>query len=194
MDELPAAFKAAAAVLADRDRPPRARKGLSVRTAAAQFNLSSSAVQRAISSLQRPDPIPRSPGRPRSLTNEEDEALVAFVKWLHQGGFPATKSQLVAAANELRRRRDPGVNDLGRNWYNRWLIEHPEIQTSLAKVIEESRKSSEASRDENLMTLLTHSWLLKGKPTRRTTSTAGGNAEDQDQDTLESSRLPRQEA
>lgn len=120
MADFPPAFKAAAAVLADRDRPPRLRKAYSVRSAAAHFNASPAAVQRAISSLQRPDPIPRWPGRPWSLTNEEDEALVAYVMWLQRGGFPATKSQLVAAANDLRRRRDPAIASVSNNQVT-WL-------------------------------------------------------------------------
>ncbi|KAL7787860.1 hypothetical protein V8C37DRAFT_389295, partial [Trichoderma ceciliae] len=51
----------------------------SVRSAAVHFNASPSAVQRAISSLISPDPMPRWLGRPRALMNEEDEALVAYI-------------------------------------------------------------------------------------------------------------------
>jgi DDE superfamily endonuclease len=153
MDEIPAAFEAAAAILATRNRAQtRGQKPLSVRAAAVRFNASPSAVQRAISSLQSPDPIPRWPGRPRALTNEEDEALVAFVLWLQRGGFPATKSQLVGAANDLRRRRDPEIGDLGKMWYSRWLLDHPEVQKTHIKAIKKSRKSFEASNVENLMT------------------------------------------
>lgn len=86
MAEIPIAFKAAAAILADRDKPQTRNqhnnKRCSIRSAAAMFNTSYSAVQRALSSLQAPDPMPRWPGRPRSLTPDEDEALVAFVMWL----------------------------------------------------------------------------------------------------------------
>jgi hypothetical protein len=152
MPEFPPAFKAAAAILADRDRPPRLRKAFSVRSAAVHFNASPSAVQRAISSLMTPDPIPRWPGRPRALTNEEDEALVAYVMWLQRGGFPATKAQLVAAANDLRQRREPGTADLGKHWYSRWLLDHPDVRKSYVKAVDKSRKSFEASTVENLMT------------------------------------------
>ncbi|UKZ89691.1 uncharacterized protein TrAFT101_012021 [Trichoderma asperellum] len=154
MADFPPAFKAAAAVLSDRNRPPRVRKAYSVRSAAAQFNISPAAVQRAISSFQRADPLPtpRQPGRPRSLTNEEEEALIAYVKWLQRGGFPATKAHLVAAANDLRRRRDPEIADLGKNWYCQWLLEHPEVQKSYVKAVETASKSLEASNVENLMT------------------------------------------
>lgn len=131
MADLTPAFKAAAAVLTDRHLPQQGRKGLSVRNAAVQFKTSSSAVQRAISSLLKPDlRPPRWPGRPRSLTKEDDEALVAYVMLLQRGGFPATKSQLVNAANSLRRRRDPDIADLGRNWYARWRRDHPTLQGS----------------------------------------------------------------
>ncbi|PNP37032.1 hypothetical protein TGAMA5MH_11072 [Trichoderma gamsii] len=101
MDDFPAAFEAAAAILAEQNRPQtRGQRPLSVRAAAVRFSASPSAVQRAISSLQTPDPMPRSSGQQR-------------------GGFPATKSQLVGAANDLRRRRDPEIGDLGKMWYSR---------------------------------------------------------------------------
>ncbi|QYT04664.1 DDE-1 domain-containing protein [Trichoderma simmonsii] len=83
MEEFPPAFRAAAAILEDRDRPLRDRKALSIRSAAAQFKTSPSAVQRAISSLMKPAGSdyrdPRAIRRPRSLSNDEDEALVAYV-------------------------------------------------------------------------------------------------------------------
>ena len=72
--------------------------------------------------------------------------------WLQRGGFPATKPQLVAAANDLRRRRDPDARELGKNWYSQWLLDHPEVQKSYIKAIEKARKSFEASSVENLMT------------------------------------------
>jgi hypothetical protein len=159
MAEFPPAFQAAAAILADRDRPQRNRKALSMRSAAAQFNASPSAVQRAISSLMSPDPLPRWPGRPRALTDEEDEALVAYMMWLQRGGFPATKTQLEDAANSLRRRRDPQIADLSKMWYSRWLLDHPEVRKSYIKAIEKSRKSFEALNIENLITFFDN---LKG--------------------------------
>lgn len=36
--------------------------------------------------------------------------------------------QLVNAANDLRRRPDPEINNLGKMWYTRWLQDHPELQ------------------------------------------------------------------
>ncbi|EHK39755.1 hypothetical protein TRIATDRAFT_288479 [Trichoderma atroviride IMI 206040] len=152
VDEFPAAFKAAAAILADRDRAQiRGQKPLSIRNAAVKFNTSPSAVQRALSSLQKPDPIPRSPGRPRSLMNAEDEALVAFVMWFQRAGFQITKSQLVSAANDIRRRRDPEFEDVGKNWYCRWLQDHPEVQKSCFKPENKPGVSYEASSAEILL-------------------------------------------
>ncbi|KAK1236883.1 LOW QUALITY PROTEIN: hypothetical protein MKX08_007831 [Trichoderma sp. CBMAI-0020] len=97
MAEFPPAFKAGAAYLADRDRPPRHRKAYSIRGVAAQFNL-------------------------------------------------------IAAANDLQRRKDPIIADLGKNWYSQWLLDHPEVQKSYIKAVEKARKSFKASNVENLMT------------------------------------------
>ncbi|KAJ4052014.1 hypothetical protein NW756_001450 [Fusarium oxysporum] len=46
-------------------------------------------------------------GRLRLLTDEEEEAIVAFVIWMQKSGLPAFKYEVKDAANTLRRRRDP---------------------------------------------------------------------------------------
>ncbi|KAJ4076066.1 hypothetical protein NW760_015396 [Fusarium oxysporum] len=43
-------------------------------------------------------------GRPRLLTEEEEEAIVAFVIWMQRSGLPASKYEVEDAANTLRRR------------------------------------------------------------------------------------------
>ncbi|PTB68012.1 hypothetical protein BBK36DRAFT_18422 [Trichoderma citrinoviride] len=162
-DELPPAFKAATAVLADRDRPPRLRKPLSIRCAE-RFSVSPSAVKRALATLTNPEPVSRSPrpaGRPRALARDEDELLISYVLWLQRGGFPMAKAQLVAAANDLRRRKNPEAGDLGKNWYSRWLSEQPELADTYARIqdmyskgggADKGIKSTEASNVERVMT------------------------------------------
>ncbi|KAK2688283.1 hypothetical protein QWA68_013067 [Fusarium oxysporum] len=46
-------------------------------------------------------------GRPRLLTDDEEEAIVAFVVWMQKSGLPASKYEVEDTANTLRRRRDP---------------------------------------------------------------------------------------
>lgn len=57
-------------------------------------------------------------GRPPLLSEEEDEALVSYVIWMQRGGFPATKAQVEAAANDLLKRRDPYAPNLSKMWYS----------------------------------------------------------------------------
>ncbi|EXL39603.1 hypothetical protein FOCG_17790 [Fusarium oxysporum f. sp. radicis-lycopersici 26381] len=47
--------------------------------------------------------------RPRLLTDEEDEAIVAFVVWMQRSGLPASKYEVEDAALMLCRRRDPNA-------------------------------------------------------------------------------------
>ncbi|OBS17482.1 hypothetical protein FPOA_12112 [Fusarium poae] len=50
---------------------------------------------------------PLTAGRPRILTDEEEEAIVAFVMWMERSGLPACKGEVEDAANTLRLRRNP---------------------------------------------------------------------------------------
>ncbi|KJZ68730.1 hypothetical protein HIM_11882 [Hirsutella minnesotensis 3608] len=147
-------LKAARAVLQSRDtlnqRPRRvaaraATKPLSIRAAAALFNVGRNKVHRAIKAIQNP-PAPR--GRRPIFNDEEDEALVAYVDWMQKGGFPATKPQLEAAANALRRRRDPQAPPVSRMWYSRWLRDHPQFRSSYVKAVERARKSFQSTKTE----------------------------------------------
>lgn len=81
----------------------------------------------------------------------EDEALVAFVIWFQRAGFQITKPQLVSAANDIRRRRDPEFEDVGKNWYCQWLQHHPEVQESCFKPENKPGVSHEASSAEILL-------------------------------------------
>ncbi|KAF4422040.1 hypothetical protein FACUT_10838 [Fusarium acutatum] len=78
-------------------------------------------------------------GRPRLLTEEEEEAIVAFVIWMQRSGLPASKYEVEDAANTLRRRRDPEVRPVSRMWYQRFCDDHPELNKSILKAKEAAR-------------------------------------------------------
>ncbi|RKK24195.1 hypothetical protein BFJ68_g16573 [Fusarium oxysporum] len=128
------------------NRPQRAssagiRKPLSIRAATTKYRAySSSAVDRLVKQLENPD-FMRSAGRPRSLTDEEEEAVAAFVIWMEKSGSPASKPEIEDAANTLRRRRDPEAKPVGHYWYSRFCKDHPELQKTFFKAVEKSRAS-----------------------------------------------------
>ncbi|KAF5564810.1 hypothetical protein FPHYL_4537 [Fusarium phyllophilum] len=78
-------------------------------------------------------------GRPRLLTEAEEEAIVAFVMWMQRSGLPASKYEVEDAANTLRRRRDPDAQPVSRMWYRRFCDDHPELDKSILKAKEASR-------------------------------------------------------
>jgi hypothetical protein len=115
-------LQAARAVLSSRN-PSRAdlrrtttpqRNPLSVRDAASAYKVRKSAVQRAVGFLK--NPLPRGRGRPMALTDDEDDALVAYVQWMERTGMPATREQLEGAANTIRLRRNPNASGASPNW------------------------------------------------------------------------------
>ncbi|PTB62291.1 hypothetical protein BBK36DRAFT_1145077 [Trichoderma citrinoviride] len=58
----------------------------------------------------------------------EDLLLLEYVECVQRSGFPITKSQLMAAARDLRRRRDPAAGEMDRDFYGSWLLDHPEVR------------------------------------------------------------------
>ncbi|KAI8410936.1 hypothetical protein FOFC_07530 [Fusarium oxysporum] len=83
-------------------------------------------------------------GRPRMLTEEQDEAIVAFIIWMERSGLPASKGEIEDAANTLRLRRDPEAKPVSRMWYPRFREDHPELEKAFLKASEKSRESWEA--------------------------------------------------
>ncbi|KAM4067401.1 DDE superfamily endonuclease [Hirsutella rhossiliensis] len=81
----------------------------------------------------------------RLLSDDEDDAIAAYVTWLQRSGFPASKIQVESAALTLLQRRNPNAKPPGKNWYRRWLQDHPELRTTYLKAVEKSRKVFEAN-------------------------------------------------
>ncbi|KAG6989181.1 hypothetical protein FocnCong_v021292 [Fusarium oxysporum f. sp. conglutinans] len=75
-------------------------------------------------------------GRPRLLSDDEDEAIVSFVMWMQKSGLPASKGEIVDAVNTIRSRRDADAKPVGKMWYRRFRDDHPELDTSILKAKE----------------------------------------------------------
>ncbi|KAF5266817.1 hypothetical protein FOXYS1_2335, partial [Fusarium oxysporum] len=163
------------------NRPQRASsagktKPLSIRAATTKYKASSrSAVDRLAKQLENPDSV-RPAGRPRSLTDEEEEAIVAFVIWMEKSGFPASKPEIEDAANTLRRRRDPEAKPVGHSWYRRFCKDHPELQKTFFKAVEKSRESWEAGGTTDLK-----NWFEQLAETFRTFRTGASECWNADQ-------------
>ncbi|KAM4056426.1 Tc5 transposase DNA-binding domain-containing protein [Hirsutella rhossiliensis] len=150
------ALAAARDVIASR-RPPRAalrrattpqRTPLSIRKAAPRYKVNRGAVERAIRSLE--NPFARGQGRPTALTEDEDNALVAYIQWMERTGIPAGKEQLEAAANTIRQRRDPSSRPMSQNWLAGWRQSHPEVKKTYLKAVERARVTHRISASNSL--------------------------------------------
>ena len=83
-----------------RDASKRSKRPLTLRDAEAQYHGSSRAtIQRILKKLEAAntadlnDIVSKTIGRPRILTDEEEEAIVAFVMWMERSGLPACNLQ-----------------------------------------------------------------------------------------------------
>jgi hypothetical protein len=133
-----------------RDASKRSKRPLTLRDAEAQYHGSSRAtIQRILKKLEAAntadlnDIVSKTIGRPRILTDEEEEAIVAFVMWMERSGLPACKGEVEDAANTLRFRRNPDAKPVSRMWYRRFRDDHPELDKSILKSIEKSREAWE---------------------------------------------------
>ncbi|KAJ4168328.1 hypothetical protein NW754_16762 [Fusarium falciforme] len=142
-------LKAAREVVASRARYARGlhrstsagtTQPLSLRAANARHPGSSFAsIQRIVRRLETGS-TPRQVGRPRVLTDEEDEAIVAFVIWMERSGFPASKAEIEDAATTLRQRRNPDADPVNKMWYSRFRADHPELEQAFLKAAEQSHR------------------------------------------------------
>lgn len=133
-----------------RDASARSKKPLTLRAAEGLYHGSSRAtIQRIVKKLEVANSADLNDisfgfaGRPKVLTEEEEEAIVAFVIWMERSGLPACKVEVEDAANELIRRRNPDAKPVSRMWYRRFREDHPELEKSILKTIEKSREAWE---------------------------------------------------
>ncbi|KAJ2975638.1 hypothetical protein NQ176_g5408 [Zarea fungicola] len=85
-----------------------------------------------------------------ALTEDEDDALVAYVQWMERTGMPATTEQVGAVANTLRMRRNPNASPASARWLANWRENHPAIAKTCLKAVERARVSFEAQKQEEV--------------------------------------------
>ncbi|KAJ3471937.1 hypothetical protein MRS44_002036 [Fusarium solani] len=128
---------------------------LSLRAACSRHPGSSVAsIQRIVTRIETGF-TPQQVGRPRVLTDEEDEAIVAFVIWMERSGFPASKPEIEDAAITLRQRRNPDADPVSKMWYARFRDDYPELDHNVSlqeirdqqeEVIAEARQKEEKAQ------------------------------------------------
>ncbi|CAF3496705.1 unnamed protein product [Fusarium graminearum] len=135
----------------NRDAAGRLKKPLTLRAAEARYAGSARAsigriVKRleAANTVDYEDVVDPKMGRPRQLTDEEEEAIVCYIIWMEKSGLPASKWEIEDAALTLRRRRDPDARPVSKMWYSRFRDDHPELAKSVLK----SREASRAEYEE----------------------------------------------
>ncbi|KAG7408548.1 hypothetical protein Forpe1208_v012392 [Fusarium oxysporum f. sp. rapae] len=129
-----------------RDASKLMKKPLSIRDAERQYKGSNkSSIARIVKQLEAAKtadfslvPEPNN-GRPRLLSDAEEEAIVCFIIWMQKSGLPASKGEIEDAANTIRSRRDPHARPVSRMWYRRFRDDHPELDTSILKSKEAAR-------------------------------------------------------
>ncbi|TXB97180.1 hypothetical protein FocTR4_00012005 [Fusarium oxysporum f. sp. cubense] len=148
-------LKAARAVVLSRQRLQKGlsrdasnglKKPLTLRDAECQYPGSKkSSIARIVKRLEEANtldfeqvPEPNK-GRPRLLSDDEEEAIVSFIIWMQKSGLPASKHEIEDAANTIRSRRDPDAVPVGRMWYRRFCDDHPELDISILKAKEATR-------------------------------------------------------
>ena len=120
----------------------------SLRLLGLEFGVSKSAVDRHLTVL-RSTTVRRRVGRPDSLTEAEEEALIAFIKWYHDSRAPASPAQVRSEANTMRASRNqPPVS---RHWYPAFIKRHSHILESRSRVkpVDVKRKAFEATATES---------------------------------------------
>ncbi|KAL8379551.1 hypothetical protein RB599_009115 [Gaeumannomyces hyphopodioides] len=124
----------------------------SIRDFAARVKQPYSSIQRHVQSLQAtglPALSSISTGRPRTLTEAEDAALVAYIVKVEKASRPATKDDIISAATLLRsRRRPPVLSKINSGWYSAWKNNHPELRQTATRPVEASRLGFEAQIEE----------------------------------------------
>ncbi|KAF9765513.1 hypothetical protein IL306_002194 [Fusarium sp. DS 682] len=123
-------LKAAQAVVLSRQRLQKGlfrdasngpKKALSVRDAERQYPGSKkSSIARIVKRLEEAKTldyeqvVEPNKGRPRLLSDDEEEAIVSFIIWVQKSGLPASKHEIEDAANTIRSRRDPDTAPVRR--------------------------------------------------------------------------------
>lgn len=135
------------------------KNAASVRKVSAKFNIPRSTL--ADHKLGRFD---LGPHPNRAVNQEEEEALVRYVIWMVDHGFPLTRTIIKSLALEIL--KDSGwktpLRVLSDNWWSRFKARHPEPTTWIpdsldrARVLATTPAAIERSSFAYLRTSLTH--------------------------------------
>ena len=90
----------------------------SIRAAAREFDVSHATVANRLNG--RPPRTAKTPTN-KALNPIQEDALLYWIKFLDNAGFPPTKSMVVSYANEIRRRDKADCPWLSVKWGARWL-------------------------------------------------------------------------
>jgi len=97
------------------------REGLSIRSAATEFNVKYSTLQRRLQGTQS---VKNNGGHNKSLNAEQMKALCAFLDRQISLGNPTTKEMIEGAAKRILLLAG-SQHELGKRWYTKWIKEHP---------------------------------------------------------------------
>ena len=125
----------------------------SISAAAQKFDVSRHTLSARLNS--RPPRTAKTPNN-KALNPIQEDTLLYWVKFLDNAGFPATKTKVVAYANEIRRRDLPGVRNLSEKWGTRWLKAQQKNGLFIKKI-----KSIEAKRQEAFDRSSVFEWFEK---------------------------------
>lgn len=99
-------------------------KGMSKKLAAKTFQVPRSTIQFRLKNPQHGS----KPGPPTILNNEEEEALVNWIKISSQKGFPKRKEDLIKSVSEfLKKSNRPSSFKNGEKWFKLFLARHPTL-------------------------------------------------------------------
>ena len=125
-------------------------KTTSLRAFAARYKVNHVALWRAVKAIQRPDVSPPQ-GRPSYLTDDEDDALVAYIQYLQRTDVPATIEQVRQIAGQLAARRDASISPPSDSWGRNWRASHPQVSSRMTKNVERARKAFEICDPEHIV-------------------------------------------
>ncbi|KAL8384996.1 hypothetical protein RB599_007047 [Gaeumannomyces hyphopodioides] len=132
-------------------RGPAATKIESLRAYCTRVKLPLASVQKHVSAIEktgRPYVSTYRTGRPRTLTDAEDDALTAWVAALDVAGLPPRKRTVINAANQLRQLRTPPEAPVKDRFFSTWINRHPELRFTGTKPVEASRRGFDCQLQE----------------------------------------------
>lgn len=96
----------------------------------------------------------RARGRPRLLTDKEEDGLIAYIVWYEKSGLPLEKWQIQEAIMTIRARRGsgdlPSARSVSCDFIPRFLKRHPELTKSYINALDRSRLTFESTNTTHI--------------------------------------------